>query len=86
MGIRGWVLFGLIVGAIAKLVTPARDGGGIIVTMLLGIVGAVIGGLVGRALGFYGDNEAAGFLKSLLGAVLLLAMSRMFSRRHLVWP
>lgn len=86
MGILGWILFGLIVGAVAKLVMPGRDGGGIIVTMLLGIAGAVIGGFVGRALGFYGDSEAAGFLMSLVGAVLLLAMYRMFSRRRVVRP
>ena len=57
MGILGWILFGLIVGALAKLVMPGRDPGGIIVTMLLGIAGAVLGGFVGRALGFYGEGE-----------------------------
>ena len=77
MGILGWILFGLIVGALAKLVMPGRDPGGIIVTMLLGIAGAVIGGFVGRALGFYGEGEAAGFLMSFLGAVVLLALYRM---------
>jgi uncharacterized membrane protein YeaQ/YmgE (transglycosylase-associated protein family) len=87
MGILGWILFGLIVGAVAKLVMPGRDPGGIIVTMLLGIAGAVIGGFAGRAMGFYGDNEAAGFLMSFVGAVLLLSMYRMFvGRRHPVRP
>ena len=62
MGILGWILFGLIVGALAKLVMPGRDPGGIIVTMLLGIAGAVLGGFVGRAMGFYGEGEAAGYL------------------------
>jgi uncharacterized membrane protein YeaQ/YmgE (transglycosylase-associated protein family) len=60
MGILGWIVFGLIVGAIAKLLMPGRDPGGIIVTMLLGIAGAVLGGFVGRALGLYGEGEAAG--------------------------
>lgn len=84
MHILGWILFGLIVGALAKLVMPGRDPGGIIVTMLLGIAGAVIGGFVGRALGFYGQNESAGFLMSFIGAVILLAIYRfMVGRRSL---
>jgi uncharacterized membrane protein YeaQ/YmgE (transglycosylase-associated protein family) len=82
MGILGWILFGLIVGALAKLVMPGRDPGGIIVTMLLGIAGAVIGGFVGRTMGFYGPNEAAGFLMSFVGAVILLALYRMFAGRR----
>jgi uncharacterized membrane protein YeaQ/YmgE (transglycosylase-associated protein family) len=86
MGILGWILFGLIVGALAKLVMPGRDPGGIIVTMLLGIAGAVLGGFAGRALGFYGPNEAAGFLMSFVGAVLLLWMYRMFARRSVARP
>ena len=81
MGILGWILFGLVVGALAKLVMPGRDPGGIIVTMLLGIAGAVLGGFTGRALGLYGPNEAAGFLMSFIGAVLLLFLYRMFARK-----
>ena len=87
MGILGWILFGLIVGALAKLVMPGRDPGGIIITMLLGIAGAVIGGFVGRAMGFYGPNESAGFLMSFIGAVILLALYRMFiGRRSITRP
>jgi len=82
MGILGWILFGLIVGALAKLVMPGRDPGGIIVTMLLGIAGAVIGGFAGRALGLYGEGEAAGFVMSFLGAVILLALYRMMVGRR----
>ena len=82
MGVLGWILFGLIVGAIAKLVMPGRDPGGIIVTMLIGIVGALLGGFVGRAMGFYGPNEAAGWLMSILGAVLLLFLYRMVAVRR----
>ena len=82
MGILGWILFGLIVGALAKLVMPGRDPGGIIVTMLLGIAGAVLGGFIGRALGLYGEGEAAGFLMSFLGAVVLLALYRMVIGRR----
>src|SRR5918994_7924877 len=70
MGILGWIIFGLIVGAVAKLVMPGRDPGGIIVTILLGIAGAVLGGYIGRALGFYREGEAAGFIMSFIGAVV----------------
>jgi uncharacterized membrane protein YeaQ/YmgE (transglycosylase-associated protein family) len=76
-GVLGWIIFGLIVGAIAKLLMPGRDPGGFIVTMLLGIAGALLGGFLGRALGWYGENEPAGFLMSLVGAILLLAIYRM---------
>lgn len=87
MEILGWILFGLVVGALAKLVMPGRDPGGIIVTMLLGIAGAVLGGFLGRTLGFYGEGDAAGFLMSLLGAVALLALYRMFvGRRYIAGP
>jgi uncharacterized membrane protein YeaQ/YmgE (transglycosylase-associated protein family) len=86
MGMLGWILFGLVVGALAKLVMPGRDPGGIIVTMLLGVAGAILGGFVGRALGFYGEGEAAGFVMSFLGAVALLALYRVVvgRRRHVV--
>jgi uncharacterized membrane protein YeaQ/YmgE (transglycosylase-associated protein family) len=84
-GVLGWILFGLIAGVIAKLVMPGRDPGGIIVTILLGIAGAVLGGFLGRALGFYGANEGAGMLMSILGAVVLLALYRVITRRsHVV--
>jgi len=83
-GVIGWIVFGLIVGAIAKLFMPGRDPGGFIVTMLLGIAGAVTGGFIGRALGWYGPNEGAGFLMSLLGAVLLLVLYRKFFVRSTV--
>ena len=83
-GILGWILFGLVVGALAKLVMPGRDPGGIIVTILLGIVGAVVGGFIGRSLGFYGPGQSAGFLMSIAGAIVLLAIYRMFTRRRTV--
>lgn len=84
MGILSWILFGLIVGAVAKLVMPGRDPGGIIVTMLLGVAGALLGGFVGRALGFYGPGEAAGWIMAILGAILLLAIYRMAVGRRAV--
>ena len=76
MGILGWVVFGLIVGALAKLVMPGKDPGGIIVTILLGIVGALIGGFLGRLLGLYKEGEPAGFVGAFLGAVLVLWIYR----------
>lgn len=82
MGILSWILFGLVVGVIAKLLMPGRDPGGFIVTILLGIAGALVGGFAGRALGFYGANEGAGWLMSILGAIILLALYRMMVRRR----
>jgi uncharacterized membrane protein YeaQ/YmgE (transglycosylase-associated protein family) len=84
-GILGWILFGLVVGVVAKLLMPGRDPGGSIITMLLGIVGAVVGGYLGRALGWYQPGQPAGFFMALLGAVILLAIYRMaVGRRHAV--
>jgi uncharacterized membrane protein YeaQ/YmgE (transglycosylase-associated protein family) len=77
-------VFGLIVGIVAKLLMPGRDPGGFIITMLLGIAGAVTGGYIGRALGWYGPNQAAGFFMSLVGAILLLALYRMIVGRRTV--
>ena len=82
MGILGWIIFGLVVGALAKFLMPGRDGGGIIVTMLLGIVGALVGGFLGRALGLYGPNEPAGFVGALVGAVVVLLIYRMATGRR----
>jgi uncharacterized membrane protein YeaQ/YmgE (transglycosylase-associated protein family) len=83
-GVIGWIVFGLIVGLIAKLLMPGRDPGGFIITILLGIAGAVLGGALGRALGWYGPNEGAGFFMSLIGAVLLLMLYRMLFVRKTV--
>src|SRR5262245_5255561 len=82
MHIIGWIVFGLVVGAIAKLLMPGPDPGGWIVTILLGIAGAMVGGFLGRAVGWYGPNDAAGFLMSLLGAIVLLGLYRFAVRRH----
>lgn len=84
MGILAWILFGLVVGIIAKLLTPGRDPGGFIVTILLGIAGALLGGFLGRAMGFYGSNEQAGWLVSILGAIILLVLYRMIARPRAV--
>jgi uncharacterized membrane protein YeaQ/YmgE (transglycosylase-associated protein family) len=75
-----WIVFGLVVGALAKLLMPGTDPGGIIVTILLGIAGSLVGGFVGRLLGFYQRGQAAGFLMSILGAVVLLLIYRQVAR------
>ena len=80
MGVLTWILFGLVVGIVAKLLMPGRDPGGLIITTLLGIVGAVIGGFLGRSLGLYGPGEPAGFLMATLGAVVLLLIYRLMRR------
>ena len=82
MGILSWILFGLVVGVIAKLLMPGRDPGGFIVTILLGIAGALVGGFAGRAMGFYEANQGAGWIMSILGAIVLLLLYRMMVRRR----
>ena len=78
-----WMLFiGLVIGALAKLVMPGRDPGGILVTMLLGIAGALLAGFLGRLLGLYESGQSAGFIMSTLGAILLLALYRAVKGRH----
>lgn len=80
-GVLGWMLFGLIVGVIAKLLMPGRDPGGFIVTVLLGIAGALVAGFLGRAIGLYGPNDGAGYIMSIIGAALLLFAYRKFAVR-----
>ena len=81
----GWIIFGLIVGIVGKFLMPGRDPGGFIVTILLGIAGALLGGFVGRALGFYQEGEPAGFIMAVLGAIILLAIYRaVIGRRRTV--
>ena len=80
MGILSWILFGLVVGIIAKVLTPGRDPGGITITILLGIAGALVGGFLGRAIGLYQEGQPAGFVMSIVGALVLLFVYRMFTR------
>ncbi|MBE2284742.1 MAG: GlsB/YeaQ/YmgE family stress response membrane protein [Prosthecobacter sp.] len=77
-----WMLIiGLIVGAVAKFLTPGRDPGGCLVTMLLGVVGAMLAGFLGRAAGWYGEGEPVGFIASVVGAVLVLLVYRVIRGR-----
>ena len=81
LAILGWILFGLIVGLVAKLLMPGHDPGGIVLTTALGIVGAILGGFVGRLLGFYQAGEGAGYIMATLGAVLILFVYRRMAVR-----
>lgn len=80
-GWLAWILIGLVAGAIAKAITPGRDPGGCLVTILLGIAGAVVAGFIGQASGWYEAGEGAGFIAAILGAVLLLVIYRFAARR-----
>lgn len=84
MSIIVWILFGLVVGVIAKLLLPGRDPGGFVVTILLGIAGALLGGFLGRLLGLYGEGDPVGFILAVVGSILLLLIYRLaIGRRHL---
>ena len=77
------MIIGLVVGAIAKLIMPGRDPGGIIVTMLIGVAGALLAGFLGRALGWYANpGEGPGIIASIIGALILLFLYRMFVGRR----
>jgi uncharacterized membrane protein YeaQ/YmgE (transglycosylase-associated protein family) len=80
MAIIGVLLIGLVVGLLARFITPGPNPRGIIVTIVIGIVGAVLATFGGQALGLYGPGEPAGFVGSVLGAVVLLVLLRLFSR------
>lgn len=78
------LLIGLIVGALAKFLMPGKDPGGIIVTILIGIAGALVAGFLGRALGWYVEGQPAGFLASVVGAILLLIVYRALTKRRTI--
>ena len=74
MGVLGWILFGFVVGLIARAIMPGRDPIGLIGTTVLGIVGALLGGWIGHALGYYNQNEGAGFIAATIGAIAVLGI------------
>jgi uncharacterized membrane protein YeaQ/YmgE (transglycosylase-associated protein family) len=76
-----WIVFGLIVGVVAKFLMPGRDPGGFILTTLLGIVGGLLGGWIGRALGLYQQGQPVGFIMAVVGAIAVLAIYRLTIRR-----
>jgi uncharacterized membrane protein YeaQ/YmgE (transglycosylase-associated protein family) len=76
MSVLGWIVFGLVVGVVAKLLMPGRDPGGFVVTIFIGVIGALLGGFLGRLLGLYGEGDPVGFVMAVLGAILLLWIYR----------
>jgi uncharacterized membrane protein YeaQ/YmgE (transglycosylase-associated protein family) len=76
MHIIGWIVFGLVVGIVAKFLMPGRDPGGFVITALLGIVGALVGGFVGRFIGWYGDGDPVGFVMAVVGSIIVLTVYR----------
>lgn len=83
MGAILWTLIiGLVIGAIAKLLMPGKDPGGCIITILLGIAGAFVAGYLGRAIGWYKAGEPAGFIASIIGAMILLLIYRLIAGKR----
>ena len=82
-GILGWIVIGLLAGGIAKLLMPGKDPGGCVVTILLGIAGALLAGFVGRMVGWYGpDDQGAGFVAAIVGAFIILLVYRLVAGRR----
>lgn len=80
------VIIGFLAGAVAKLIMPGKDPGGFIITTLLGIAGALLARYLGMALGWYHDEDSAGFIASVVGAIILLAIYRLFTKRRAGTP
>ncbi len=81
MSILGTILIGLIAGALAKFVMPGKDGGGWVMTILLGIAGSIVATYLGSALGLYIQGDKAGLIASTLGAILILFIYRLFKKK-----
>jgi len=82
MELLGWIMTGLLAGALARLVMPGRDPGGCVVTILLGMAGALLAAFVGQIMGFYAAGQRASFIAAVLGAITVLALYRWFSVRR----
>jgi uncharacterized membrane protein YeaQ/YmgE (transglycosylase-associated protein family) len=82
MDVLLWIVFGLVVGLVAKFLMPGPNPGGLIMTTILGIVGAVLGAWIGRALGFYGPGQAAGFVMAVIGAIIVLGAYHFLTSRR----
>lgn len=81
-GIIGWIVIGGIAGAIAKLLMPGRDPGGCLITILLGIAGALVAGWLGKMIGWYREDQGAGFIAAIVGAFILLGLYRLIAGRR----
>lgn len=82
MSVIAMLLIGLVVGAVAKFLMPGDDPGGIIVTMLLGVAGSFVAGYLGKALGWYHEGDAVGFIAAVIGSIVLLMVYRLLFRRR----
>lgn len=80
-GIIGWIIIGAVAGILGKWIMPGKDPGGFIVTILLGIAGALLAGFIGQAVGFYSAGEGAGWIGATVGAIVLLGIYRMVKGR-----
>jgi uncharacterized membrane protein YeaQ/YmgE (transglycosylase-associated protein family) len=80
-GFLGWIIVGAVAGILGKFIMPGKDPGGFIVTILLGIAGALLAGFLGQAVGFYGPGEGAGWIAATVGAIVLLAIYRVVKGR-----
>jgi uncharacterized membrane protein YeaQ/YmgE (transglycosylase-associated protein family) len=81
-GFLGWIVIGALAGIIAKAIMPGRDPGGCIVTILLGIAGALLAGFLGNTLGWYKSGQGAGFIAAIIGAILILFVYRLVAGRR----
>jgi uncharacterized membrane protein YeaQ/YmgE (transglycosylase-associated protein family) len=81
-GFFGWIIIGALAGIIAKAIMPGKDPGGCIVTILLGVAGALLAGFLGNALGWYRQGEGAGFIAAIIGAIIILFVYRLIARRR----
>jgi uncharacterized membrane protein YeaQ/YmgE (transglycosylase-associated protein family) len=81
-GFLAWIVIGALAGLLAKLIMPGRDPGGCIVTILLGVGGALLAGFVGNSMGWYKQGEGAGFIAAVLGAIIILFIYRLIARRR----
>lgn len=81
-GFLGWILIGLLAGGLAKLIMPGKDPGGCLVTIVLGIAGALLAGFIGNSLGWYSQGQAGGFIAATLGAIVILFIYRLLVRRR----
>lgn len=81
-GFLGWIIIGIVAGVLGKLIMPGRDPGGFVVTILLGIAGALLAGFLGQAIGLYGAGRQAGWIGATLGAIALLFVYRLVMRNR----
>ena len=82
MGIIWTIVIGFVAGAVAKFLMPGKEGGGFILTTILGIAGAVVANVLGRFVGWYGEGEGGGFIASVVGAIIILFVYKLIKKRQ----